>query len=284
MYDKVIVGFDGTDQGLDALELGRSLASACGTPLSVAYIYEEQPSFHGATREYGQGMRARIQEMFSRARTAVGDDVKVETVSLGASSRIKGFSDVAKGGTNLLVVGSTHHGSVGRVVIGGFAEQLLAAGGHAVAVAPYGLRDAGRRELGVVGVAFDGSNESRVALQSAAAVASAAGAKLRVISVRKRGKDGGIEAKITEALADAGAGDGADRALLEGNPVECLLKAAEETDLLVTGARGQGTVRKALGSVSTQLARQSPCPVLVTPPGAKAPAVTAASAGAQQQA
>ena len=275
MYDKVIVGFDGSEQGLDALALARSLATACDCPLAVAYIHEAQPNFHGSQREYGQGMRVRIQELFATAREKVGPGVKVETVSLASPSRIKGLHDVAKGGANLLVVGSTHRGSVGRVVVGGLAEQLLAEGGHPVAVAPYGLRDAGRRDgLDVVGVAFDGSNEARVALQSAYAIAQAAGAKLRVISVVKGGKGGEeIDAKVNDALAGIGADTGVDRAVLDGDPVECLLKAAEELDLLVTGARRQSTLRKALGSVSTQLAKSSPCPVVVNPPGATAPSV-----------
>jgi len=49
-----------------------------------------------------------------------------------------------------------------------------------------------------------------------------------------------------------------------GNPAPALVEASEYADLLVVGARGRGSVSRALlGSVSAAVARESECPVIV---------------------
>jgi hypothetical protein len=55
--------------------------------------------------------------------------------------------------------------------------------------------------------------------------------------------------------------------------VDVLRQAAVDEDalLIVVGSRGQGHLRQALlGSVSGELGRRAPCPVLIVPPGAAA--------------
>jgi nucleotide-binding universal stress UspA family protein len=55
--------------------------------------------------------------------------------------------------------------------------------------------------------------------------------------------------------------------LVEGRPVEALLEAARDADLLVVGSRGHGGLAATvLGSVSTGVVRHAPCPVVVVPP------------------
>ena len=51
---------------------------------------------------------------------------------------------------------------------------------------------------------------------------------------------------------------------VEGRPVEVLVDAAGDADLLVVGSRGHGTFTALLlGSVSQQLAHHAPCPLLI---------------------
>ena len=54
---------------------------------------------------------------------------------------------------------------------------------------------------------------------------------------------------------------------LEGSPAEALASYAAEhgADLVVVGPRGLGRLRAALGSVTTKLLHDAPCPVLVVP-------------------
>ena len=56
-----------------------------------------------------------------------------------------------------------------------------------------------------------------------------------------------------------------------GDPATELAYAGNDLDLLVTGSRGYGPVRRLmLGSTSTRLVREAPCPVLVLTRGAEA--------------
>jgi nucleotide-binding universal stress UspA family protein len=53
---------------------------------------------------------------------------------------------------------------------------------------------------------------------------------------------------------------------VSGSPVEELLRAAEDADLLVVGSRGAGGfARLVMGSVSSQLPHHAHCPVVVIP-------------------
>ena len=68
--------------------------------------------------------------------------------------------------------------------------------------------------------------------------------------------------------------------LITGDPVEALVNVAEAPGtLLVVGSRGYGPLRRVLlGSVSTQLVRSAPCPLIVTPRGTHEAAGTARNA------
>jgi nucleotide-binding universal stress UspA family protein len=55
---------------------------------------------------------------------------------------------------------------------------------------------------------------------------------------------------------------------VNGIPAEALVRAAADADLIVLGSRGAGGfARLALGSVSSQVAHHSPCPLVIVPGG-----------------
>ncbi len=65
-------------------------------------------------------------------------------------------------------------------------------------------------------------------------------------------------------------GERVTRHVVVGEPSECLREIVEEQGarLLVVGSRGRGLIASALlGSVSSALAGDAPCPVVVVPPG-----------------
>lgn len=70
-----------------------------------------------------------------------------------------------------------------------------------------------------------------------------------------------------EAVHEARRADptiGVESVVTMGHPATVLLEASESADLLVVGARGRGTVARALlGSVSAVVARESVCPVII---------------------
>ena len=83
------------------------------------------------------------------------------------------------------------------------------------------------------------------------------------------------EAKLAKALEEVGAancGVTVTPELVRGQPADVLCESAESAALLVVGSRGLGGFRGLLlGSVSQQCAHHAPCPVVITPPKARAP-------------
>jgi nucleotide-binding universal stress UspA family protein len=194
---------------------------------------------------------------------------------------------------DLVVLGSTHHGQIGRVIPGATVGHLLGEALCAVAVAPPGFADADDVGIRVVGVGYDGLPSSLEALRAAAELAVANGAALRVYtvvpkSVHALGSGPGGEAKLHgvpvdpdeyrgmlhEAIAELPPEARALPVFLRGTPALALIEAAEAgVDLMVLGSRSGGPVRRALhGSISDAVMRGAGCPVLISPGGVTAPA------------
>jgi nucleotide-binding universal stress UspA family protein len=186
----------------------------------------------------------------------------------------------------LIVVGSAHRGRIGRVLAGDVTAGTLHGAPCPVLVAPAGYARHGGG-LDTIGVGFDGSPESRAALELAHELAKAAGARLRVIDVVVPPDPGGsfpayrpdweeharirreeAEARLGEVLAELG--DMATGDVAFGRPARELAYEANHLDLLVMGSRGYGPVRRLmLGSTSGRLVHEAPCPVLVLARGAE---------------
>jgi nucleotide-binding universal stress UspA family protein len=74
-----------------------------------------------------------------------------------------------------------------------------------------------------------------------------------------------IEQMLERAVAADQRGD-VSLCLLDGNPVEVLLEAAETAGVLVVGSRGQGGIaRLLLGSTSAACLQHAGCDVAVVP-------------------
>jgi len=205
---------------------------------------------------------------------------------------------------DLVVLGSSHRGPIGRVVPGATVERLLGEAPCAVAVAPPGFgepaagesawrplggpgEDAGMR---VVGVGYDGSDAAVEALRAAVKLAVPNGAALRVYTIARtfphvpgatgdaRGPGVPTEAEVLRGiLHDAVKALPAEtRALpvfLRGLAADELIDAAKlGVDLLVLGSRRGGPVRRKLHhSVTSTVMQRAACPVLISPTGVAAP-------------
>jgi len=133
-----------------------------------------------------------------------------------------------------------------------------------------------------VGVAYDGSEESRVALDGARRLARRAGAHLRIITVHPRIAFGVVSPSGIPVESATQALEREQRRLLDeavaapdlsvegvfevGRPVDVLVEASRDLDLLVAGSRGYGPVGAVLlGSTTHDLARMAHSPMLITP-------------------
>ena len=211
-----------------------------------------------------------------------GGELKIVHVEKGSpADTLQAIAE--KGEADLIVLGSTHHAHVGSVAPGSVAEHLLHGARCRLVIAPKGYAEADHSQdrLRVAAVGFDGMAESYAALDEAARLATKFGGSLRVIGVATP-----MPAMGAAAAAQAGGEAGPDfqtqinqavselppelRALPvyeRGDPVQKLLEAAEMgVDLLVLGSRGFGPVMRLLiGSVSSRVIREAPCPDLVVP-------------------
>ncbi|HEU4721166.1 MAG TPA: universal stress protein [Gemmatimonadaceae bacterium] len=294
MTRTIVVGYDGTDHGDDALALGRLLAGIADAELIVACAFPDDPLGESAAAiEVAQGMRDDAEAKLERARAWLGasaEGASLRAVAGASPSHV--LHDLAEAsGALAIVVGATHHGKALRLLAGSTPDAVLDHAPCPVAVAPDGYRDAVHGAGGVrqLAVAFDGSPEARHALEVAASFARAADARLRVVTAVNSAAAGiyppppldvasyeelgriardEARARLEEAIEALGGGVRAEGAVLDGDIVSVLLEDARGDDLLFTGSRGKGPFRRVLvGSVSTHLLREARCPVVVVPRG-----------------
>ena len=280
MFTKIIVGVDAREGGRDALALAAAFGDLSGAELVAlhAYPYDYYIS-RGASGDFEAAMHGAAMETLEGELDRAGVAAQAIAVPDGSPGHALHLA-AQRTDADLIVVGSAHHGRIGRVLAGDVAAGTLHSSPCPVVVAPAGYAQRGGR-LETIGVGYDGSPESRTALELARRVAEAAGAQLRVIDVVKPPVPGGpfagyrpdwtedarirreeAEARVQRAVADIGAF--ATGEVAHGEPAEELAFAGNSLDLLVTGSRNYGPIRRLmLGSTSSKLVHQAPCPVLV---------------------
>ena len=275
---RLLVGFDGSDGGRDALELARVMAEPVEAGVLVVAVVPYGPlpvDFQALESDAA----AEAEPLFEEARERLAG-LTVETRGFGGGSPAGVMTDLAEAEqVEMIVVGSPHRGAVGRALIGSVAESLLHGAPCPVVVAPRGYAEERHEPARRVAVAYDGTPEARAALHRAEAIAAPTAAAIEVLTVvappvAMPGVVGYTpidppepDRIITEAVNSVDSGLAATGRRLDGPPARTLAEACEDgVDLLVAGSRGYGPVmRVLLGSVSTQLVHLSPCPVLVVP-------------------
>jgi nucleotide-binding universal stress UspA family protein len=276
---KILVGYDGSDGGRDALELTRVLAEATDVGVLVVTVLPYGPlPIPYEILEEEEAERAR--PLFEEARERLGE-LEIETRAFGGGSPAGVINDLAeREQVETIVVGSPHRGPVGRTLIGSVADGLLHGAPCEVMAAPRGFAAEEHGPFRTIAVAYDDTEEAKAALARAEALALACRATIVAYTVSAPPTVVPGATGYTPAIApEAGpivtrAVKGVDERLaatgraLAGTPAPTIAAACEEVgaDLLVAGSRGYGPVMRVLvGSVSTQLLHKSPCPVLVVP-------------------
>jgi nucleotide-binding universal stress UspA family protein len=204
MTRTIVVGYDGTDHGDDALALGRLLAGIADAELVVVCAYPDDPLGESAAAlEVAQGMRSDAEAKLERARVwlagpgaagagaggpgapaaAAAADGGVSLRAVAGASPAHVLHDLAEAsGALAIVIGATHHGRALRLLTGSTPDAVMNHAPCPVAVAPDGYRDGGGSSVRQVAVAYDGSPEARHALDAAAGYARRAGARLRLVT------------------------------------------------------------------------------------------------------
>jgi nucleotide-binding universal stress UspA family protein len=286
MLRKIMVGYRRDRHGDDALALARMLASSAAVE-EVLVVEGLRAGAADAGVRRAEGRLASTEEGWPQ-------HVRVATRATPAASAADTLAALAEAErADVVVLGSTHRGFAGRVLNRTTAGSLLKGSSCTVSIAPPDLSDS-PATLRRIGVAVDGSDGSRVALDWAADLATSCSASLRLIGVvappappvETWGEAVPAEAwasglavsendEIVDIIRDrvhrdlvaaaesVGRTDAHTRTVV-GDTATALRREAEDVDMLVVGSHGRGAVAGAvLGSVSRALSHSCPVPLVV---------------------
>ena len=260
----IVVGFDGSDEAYDALYLAERIRAGSGRALIVAVVDENAPPV-GDSGGYWEYQQNYFAEMGRRAIEFLGHrDFERRSASDSAPAALQQVAE--EEAADLIVLGSTHRGQVGRVLAGSVGERLLGGSPCAIAIAPKGYAEGAHPSLGLIGIGYDGGEESRLALATGIGLARASDSSLRLIAVARDEAGAQRLERELDAASDLCGGVPAERRLLHGGAAAALADQGVELDLLVLGSRDYGPIRTVLlGGVSREVVRTSPCPVVIVP-------------------
>ena len=287
LYRKLLIGYLDDGRGREAVALARALADPSGAELIAAHVTPIHGYFADveAIGERDVSTKAAIERALAELAPGLRADARVLAGPSAAGTLYRLAEDED---ADLVVLGSSHRGAIGRVLLGSTADALLHGAPCPVAVAPRGF--GAEREMRTVGVAYDGGAQAEAALAAAAGIGRTLGARLRLVAVvrppseyvppvagpplrtrespelleRARAE---MQRKLDAALDALPDGVAREGVVLVGTPEDELRgEAARSCDLLVVGSRGYGPVASVLlGSTSRRLVRDCAVPVLVVP-------------------
>lgn len=259
IFERALVGIDGSSASLAGLRLARHLVVPDGRLLamSVAEVHfathagmdaaswterirsDAQAAAIAATRELGEAGDVRVREGYAA------------TALLAAAAEIE---------ADLIAVGSHGTSRAVGIALGSVATRLIHEAPCSVLVARGDpAADALPKSI-VVGI--DTSAESVEAQVVAMALGAACGALVRPLTAT--GGHGLPEGAALTADLDS------------RSAVDALVDASRHNDLIVVGSRGLHGVR-ALGSVAERVAHQAHCPVLIVRDHARSSSATSSS-------
>ena len=274
MFNNVLVGVDGRRGGRDAIPLAKRLA-APGATITLAHVYASDFIIGRGAALHDPTERASFQDLLEREREQGMLDAELTIYGQRAVGR--GLHELAEErNADLLVVGSTRHALLGRVLMGDDCRAALNGAPCAIAIAPRGYLQVAH-PIKRVGVGYDGTPESVNALNAARELAARNGANVKALWVvslddveeqRPIPADWKQESKelVRECAERLRQLDDVEGIAVYGGPREELARLGKELDLLIVGSRGYGPRGHVFhGSVSNYLVGHADCPLLVLP-------------------
>lgn len=292
IYRKILVGFDGSQNSLEACDYSLILAKSLGSKVVVAHVLPLITTYTAPLRaEYEPSLKnsANLEAMkivtkFQQAKI----DCSSEILSAKGSSTADTIIDYsASEGVDMIVVGTRGLGAFQRLILGSVSTNLL---NHAKCPVLIVRKKDQTKELQLrkILVATDGSQAATDSVKGAIEIAKATGSNLTIanvvymaplpfsegppLNIDRAYQDMREEGERNVAAAAKQAkesGVDAKTLVVDNNrsPVWALTDYAEEGefDLIALGTRGMGGLRRTvLGSVANGVAHYAKCSVLVT--------------------
>jgi nucleotide-binding universal stress UspA family protein len=279
-----VTGLDGPSR--QAVDLAGELARLQDADVVLASVVVEPVAPSDGLWEADQA--ARLERDLGSLAGGLPVDVERHVDVAVAPSLTAGLREIVdRAQAELLVLGPSHLGRIGRAIRGDVALAAVHQAPCAIVVATREDHEVAPDAEVVTG--WDDTPEAEAALDAAVALCSVTGRPLRILRVIEPGMTDGsldpwsgtpawhshleeVETLARTSLAAAAARVG-DRVpctteLRHGTTGRTLTDTAAGAWMLVLGSRGLGTWRRlVLGSTSAAVLRHARCPVLVVPTG-----------------
>lgn len=291
----ILVGVDASEHAGDAIAFASRLGRDSNAQILVACAFRWNDSLRPvANPELQSNAQQQAQQIawrLSRQLRGIEPD-RIRTRAVATRSPDHGLHDLATSeAVAIVIVGSSHPAVWPRLVPSGIGARLIHDAAFAVAVVPDGYRTRASQPIRRIGVAYDGSAESRAALVAAVTAVHSFGGELEVITVQSAqifatstmmGGPGYISvdemlgretrAELDTVLAGLPRDMLAEGTILDGRPAHQLSRHTKRLDLLLLGTRGYNPLHALLADgVSGRVLRDADCPVIAVPRGAAAP-------------
>jgi nucleotide-binding universal stress UspA family protein len=253
VFRRVLVGVDGSEASFEACRQAARLAEP-GAPIEAVAVVDLAQAVwtaYNAPRVIGV-LRREAEAALEEAARLIGGRAHGRFVN---GPEVPGLlHEIERAAATLVAAGSHGHRRLTEMLIGGVAGELLHSAPCSVLVARP-PKDTGVFPRSIV-AGLDGSVASELALEAAEQLAGRLCIPLRVIAAVQGRAIDLDEIRRRRPAAEE----------IDARPVEALVAASHDADLLVVGSRGLHGVR-ALGSVSERVGHRAHCSVLVVRPG-----------------
>lgn len=230
IYDRVLVGVDGSEGALDACRLANRLRSPSGRMLALAVAETPYAAYAGITAvEWDAQLRALADKTRERVLREFQDDPRVHAETRTGHAGRELSEAITEFDADLLALGARGLGRTAGILLGSVATLLIHEAPCSVLVARGEFEPKSFPHHVLVGI--DGSEPAAEAAAVAHALGDATGARVELVREDRR-------------------------------PVPALVEASAGFDLLVVGSRGIRGM-KSLGSVAERVAHEASCPVLI---------------------
>ncbi len=288
----IIAGFSASRQSSAPLHLAAEIARTTGEKIIATAVLESGSSL-GADqleREYQTHLAAQTMRSLEAVITQTRSGVDVTPMVRHATSVPRGLMEIAaEYGADIVVLGSSSAGLVGRIALGSVTERLVHTASVSVAIAPRGYVQ-GSLPVQRLTAAYGGSADTAKLIQTVAEMSTRWHTPMRIASFTVRPPwvfGGAIEHSAEDLVTHQWAQRTtqsvdrqlqAARASLTIPDVDLVIGtgidwndavndvAWKPGDLLVLGSGAAGPLAQVfLGSAGSKILRHAPVPVMIVP-------------------
>jgi len=288
----IIAGFSSSRQGPAPLNLAAQIARVTGDKIIATAIVERPwpPRNDPVENEYSSYVTSQAARSLDRVVADLPDDVDVSTVIHQSTSIPTGLIELAANySANLVVVGSSSSGLLGRVGLGSVTERLVHTASVPVAIAPRGYAS-GSAPVCRLTAAYGGEADVNGLVAAAAELAKKWSVPLRIVSFTVRPVRmfaGSIELSAEDLVVQQWSRRTFDDIVKQLNAVRARIPVADVDvvvgsghdwreaveavswqmgDILVLGSGAAGPATHVfLGSAASKILRHAPVPVMIVP-------------------